>query len=150
MRSSLEAKQKELVEVNKISSEQKYALEELNERHNAVVQSCTKADEIMRSEVLIVPYENKKSVPWIPLKLNLFWLESGPERCLLVVTLRSKLEDTRQKLVGSDYKVRQLESQLSQEKQVSSVSKKRVQELEHETSRLRKELESEKDIWPRL
>ncbi|GKB37025.1 myosin-11 isoform X2 [Tanacetum coccineum] len=48
MRSSLEAKQKELVEVNKISSEQKYALEDLNERHNALVQSCTEADEIMR------------------------------------------------------------------------------------------------------
>lgn len=48
MSSSLEAKQKELVEVNKISTEQKNALEDLNERHNALVQSCTEADEIMR------------------------------------------------------------------------------------------------------
>ncbi|CAH1412111.1 unnamed protein product [Lactuca virosa] len=70
--------------------------------------------------------------------------ESEKERCSLVETLRSKLEDTREKLVGSDNKVRQLESQLSQEQVVSSVGRKKIQELENETSRLRKELESEK------
>ncbi|XP_023770412.1 uncharacterized protein LOC111919026 isoform X4 [Lactuca sativa] len=70
--------------------------------------------------------------------------ESEKERCSLVETLRSKLEDTREKLVGSDNKVRQLESQLSQEQVVSSVGRKKIQELENESSRLRKELESEK------
>ncbi|PWA70812.1 hypothetical protein CTI12_AA284810 [Artemisia annua] len=186
MSSSLEAKQKELVEVNKISSEQKNALEDLNERHNALVQSCTEADEIMRSQkATIIELKNlldeereqrkedrEKAVANLTASIQRVKTEaqeelkrlsdaslrreneqqeiinklqeSEKERCLLVETLRSKLEDTRQKLVGSDNKVRQLESQLSQEQRVSSVSKKRVQELEHETSRLGKELESEK------
>ncbi|CAH1412110.1 unnamed protein product [Lactuca virosa] len=80
--------------------------------------------------------------------------ESEKERCSLVETLRSKLEDTREKLVGSDNKVRQLESQLSQEQVVSSVGRKKIQELENETSRLRKELESEKaareEAWAKV
>nr|GEV14842.1 myosin-11 isoform X2 [Tanacetum cinerariifolium] len=166
MRSSLEAKQKELVEVNKISSEQKYALEDLNERHNALVQSCTEADEIMRSQRATInelkvlldeereqrKEDREKSVADLTASIQRVKAEaqeelkrfsdaslrreneqqeiinklqeSEKERCLLVETLRSKLEDTRQKLVGSD--------------------NKRVQELEHETSSLRKELESEK------
>ncbi|KAL4567151.1 hypothetical protein LXL04_022725 [Taraxacum kok-saghyz] len=80
--------------------------------------------------------------------------ESEKERCSLVETLRSKLEDTREKLVGSDNKVRQLESHLSQEQRVSSLAKKKVQDLENETSRLRKELESEKaareEAWAKV
>ncbi|XP_023770414.1 uncharacterized protein LOC111919026 isoform X6 [Lactuca sativa] len=80
--------------------------------------------------------------------------ESEKERCSLVETLRSKLEDTREKLVGSDNKVRQLESQLSQEQVVSSVGRKKIQELENESSRLRKELESEKaareEAWAKV
>ncbi|CAI9278078.1 unnamed protein product [Lactuca saligna] len=80
--------------------------------------------------------------------------ESEKERCSLVETLRSKLEDTREKLVGSDNKVRQLESQLLQEQLVSSVGRKKIQELENETSRLRKELESEKaareEAWAKV
>ncbi|XP_071734140.1 uncharacterized protein [Rutidosis leptorrhynchoides] len=80
--------------------------------------------------------------------------ESEKERCLLVDTLRSKLEDIRQKLVGSENKVRQLEPQLFQQQQVSSIAKKKVEELEHETSRLKKELESEKaareEAWAKV
>ncbi|KAL5538184.1 hypothetical protein UlMin_043682, partial [Ulmus minor] len=70
--------------------------------------------------------------------------ESERERCLLVETLRSKLEDTRQKLVISDNKVRQLESQVCKEQLTSESGKKRVEELELETKRLKEELESEK------
>ncbi|XP_071688715.1 uncharacterized protein [Rutidosis leptorrhynchoides] len=54
-------------------------------------------------------------------------------------------DDTRQELERSENKVRQLEAQLSQQQQVSSIAKKKVEELEHETSRLKKELESEKE-----
>lgn len=38
-------KQKELIEVNRISAEQKHAIEDLNERLSASMQSCTEANE---------------------------------------------------------------------------------------------------------
>lgn len=43
----LEAKEKELVESNRISAEQKHALEDLNERLSASEQSCVEANEII-------------------------------------------------------------------------------------------------------
>ncbi|KAK6160349.1 hypothetical protein DH2020_003730 [Rehmannia glutinosa] len=53
-------------------------------------------------------------------------------------------EDTRQKLVNSDNKVRQLEGQIFQEQQAVANNRKRVEELEQDRKRLRKELEREK------
>ena len=44
----LDAKQKELVEVHKISGEQKHVVEDLNERLTASRQSCNEANEIMK------------------------------------------------------------------------------------------------------
>jgi uncharacterized coiled-coil protein SlyX len=44
----LDAKQKELVEVNRISAEQKHVLEDLNERLTASRQSCNEANEVMK------------------------------------------------------------------------------------------------------
>ncbi|CBI38869.3 unnamed protein product, partial [Vitis vinifera] len=80
--------------------------------------------------------------------------ESEKERCLLVETLRSKLEDTRQKLVISDNKVRQLETQVCEEQLASADGRKRAEELQHEMTRLRKELESEKaareEAWAKV
>ncbi|KAL6569408.1 hypothetical protein OROMI_013922 [Orobanche minor] len=70
--------------------------------------------------------------------------ETEKERCSLVETLRSKLEDTRQKLVNSDNKVRQLEGQIREKQQAFASNQKRVEELEHERKGLRKELEREK------
>ncbi|KAH7519561.1 hypothetical protein FEM48_Zijuj08G0050100 [Ziziphus jujuba var. spinosa] len=46
----LEVKEKELSEVNRISAEQKHAIEDLNERLSASMQSCTEANEIMNSQ----------------------------------------------------------------------------------------------------
>ncbi|KAJ6320495.1 hypothetical protein OIU78_015815 [Salix suchowensis] len=46
----LDAKQKELVEVHRISAEQKHFLEDLNERLTASRQSCNEANEIMKSQ----------------------------------------------------------------------------------------------------
>ncbi|CAA0820813.1 SMAD/FHA domain-containing protein [Striga hermonthica] len=80
--------------------------------------------------------------------------EADKERCSLVETLRSKLEDTRQKLVNSDNKVRQLEGQMREEQQAFTTTQKRVEELEHEIKRLRKELEREKaareEAWAKV
>lgn len=196
MHNLFEAKQKELDEFNKINSEQKHAMVDLNERLKASMQSCIEADEIMRSQkssiselkVLLDEEREQRKVDREKAVANLTasvqrvkseaqeelkrlsdaslireneqqeiinkLQESEKERCSLVETLRFKLEETRQKLVGSDNKVRQLESQLSQEQRVSSIAQKKVQELGHETSRLRKELESEKaareEAWAKV
>ncbi|KAK7289746.1 hypothetical protein RIF29_03642 [Crotalaria pallida] len=81
-------------------------------------------------------------------------MESEREHSLLVETLRSKLEDTRQKLVVSENKVRQLETQVHEEQLASASVLKKVEELEQETKRLRKELESEKaareEAWAKV
>ncbi|XP_058223977.1 uncharacterized protein LOC131333463 isoform X2 [Rhododendron vialii] len=80
--------------------------------------------------------------------------EVEKEGCLLVETLRSKLEETRQKLVLSDNKVRQLEAQICEVQLASASERKKVEELEHEAEKLRKELESEKaareEAWAKV
>ncbi|XP_048132026.1 myosin-9-like isoform X2 [Rhodamnia argentea] len=80
--------------------------------------------------------------------------ESERERCSLLDTLRIKLEDTRQNLVISDNKVRQLEAQLCEEQEACADKRKRVEELELELRTLRKELESEKaareEAWAKV
>ncbi|KAK8693448.1 hypothetical protein V6N13_071032 [Hibiscus sabdariffa] len=46
----LDVKQKDFVEVNRISAEQKHTIEDLNERLSASMQSCTEANERMKSQ----------------------------------------------------------------------------------------------------
>ncbi|KAL6495431.1 hypothetical protein OROGR_029994 [Orobanche gracilis] len=70
--------------------------------------------------------------------------EAEKERCSLVESLRSKLEDTREKLVNSDNKVRQLEGQIREKQQAFASNQKKVEELEHEREGLKEELEREK------
>ncbi|CAH9145809.1 unnamed protein product [Cuscuta epithymum] len=80
--------------------------------------------------------------------------ESEKERCSLVEALRLKLEETRQKLVSSDNKARQLEAQIHEEQLASLTNRKRMDELEHEAENLRKELEREKaareEAWAKV
>ncbi|XP_022633065.1 uncharacterized protein LOC106752963 isoform X2 [Vigna radiata var. radiata] len=80
--------------------------------------------------------------------------ESEREMFLLAETLRSKLEDTRQKLVVSDNKVRQLETQVHEQKLAAENEVKKVELEQQETRRLRKELESEKaareEAWAKV
>ncbi|KAK3036340.1 hypothetical protein RJ639_031747 [Escallonia herrerae] len=182
----LEAKEKELLEVNKISAEQKHALEDLNERLSASMQSCTEANEIINSQKTSISElkalideerdqrreEREKAAGDLKASVQRVQAEaqeelkrvsdaasrrekeqqevinklqeSEKERCSLVEVLRSKLEDTRQKLVISDNKVRQLEAQTCELQLASANGIKRVEELEHEARKLRKALESEK------
>ncbi|KAJ4845550.1 hypothetical protein Tsubulata_021531 [Turnera subulata] len=74
--------------------------------------------------------------------------------CSQVDTLRPKLEEARQKLVISDNKVRQLEAQVCDEQLTSANRKKRIEELEQETKRLRQELDNEKaareEAWAKV
>ncbi|XP_050133332.1 uncharacterized protein LOC126609426 isoform X1 [Malus sylvestris] len=182
----LEIKQKELAEANRIYAETKHAIEDLNERLGASVQSCSEANEIVNSQKASIAElkaqldeeraqrqeEREKAAADLKAAVQKAQSEaeedlkrfsddatrrqreqqevinklqeSEKETCLLVETLRTKLEDTRQKLVVSDYKVRQLETQLSEEQSTSESRKIRVEELEDEMRGLRKELESEK------
>ncbi|XP_024172231.1 myosin-9 isoform X3 [Rosa chinensis] len=182
----VEVKQKEVVEINKICAEQRYALEDLNERLTASVQSCTEANEIMNTQKASLAElkaqldeerdqrreEREKAA--VDLKAAVHKAqsdaqeelkqysdaatrrereqqevinklqESERETCLLIENLRTKLEDTRKKLVVSENKNRQLDTQVCEEQSTSDSRKKRVEELEHEMKGLRKELESEK------
>ncbi|PIN23781.1 Non-specific serine/threonine protein kinase [Handroanthus impetiginosus] len=193
---SLDAKEKELAELNRISSEQKHAIEDLNERLSASMQSCVEANEIIDSQKASISElkalldeerdqrREEREKASIDMKVAIQRVqaeateeikrvsdgalrrekeqqeminklqEAEKERCSLVETLRSKLEDTRQKLVNSDNKVRQLEGQISQEQQALASNKKRVEDLEHERKMLRKELEREKaareEAWAKV
>ncbi|KAL0379642.1 UNVERIFIED_CONTAM: hypothetical protein Sangu_0028500 [Sesamum angustifolium] len=183
---SLEAKDKELAELKRISAEQKHGIEDLNERLNASMQSCVEANEIISSQKASVSElkglldeerdqrREEREKASVDMKMAVQRVqaeateeitrvsecalrrekelqeminklqEAEKERCSLVEILRSKLEDTRQKLVNSDNKVRQLEGQIHQEQQAFASNRKRVEELEHERKRLKKELEREK------
>ncbi|KAF0911076.1 hypothetical protein E2562_005459 [Oryza meyeriana var. granulata] len=70
--------------------------------------------------------------------------ESEKEIRLLVETLRSKLEDTRENLVTSERKARELEAQLQDEQLVSANNQKKSDKLEMELRKVKKELEHEK------
>ncbi|KAJ6722777.1 SMAD/FHA DOMAIN-CONTAINING PROTEIN [Salix koriyanagi] len=192
----LDAKQKELVEVHRISAEQKHFLEDLNERLTASRQSCNEANEIMKSQKASIAEleaqleeerdqrkeERQKATSDLKAAVQRVQSEAQEEVkrlsnaamqqerelqeeinklqekekkwCSQVETLRPKLEETRQKLVASDNKIRQLEAQVCEEQLASANGRKRVDELEQETYRLRKELEKEKaareEAWAKV
>ncbi|KAL1331402.1 uncharacterized protein [Arachis hypogaea] len=184
----VDLKHKELGEANKISAEQKHALEDLNENLSVYMQSCAEANAIIHSQKVNITElkeqldeektkrkeEQEKAADDLKAAVHRAQSEaqeelkrlsdaasrrerelqetinklqeSERESSSLVETLRSKLEDTRQKLVVSDNKVRQLETQLHEEQLASANGEKRVEELELETRSLKKELESEKQV----
>ncbi|PQQ06894.1 uncharacterized protein Pyn_40783 [Prunus yedoensis var. nudiflora] len=169
---TLEIKQKDLVEscseANEIVNSQKASIAELkaqlDEERNQRREEREKAAADLKAAVQKAQLEAEEEIKRfsdaatrrqreqqeVINKLQ----ESERETCLIVETLRTKLEDTRQKLVISDYKVRQLETQLSEEQSTSESRKIRVEELEHEMRGLRKELESEKaareEAWAKV
>ncbi|XWS45957.1 hypothetical protein CRYUN_Cryun14cG0023800 [Craigia yunnanensis] len=186
LKNLLDVKQKELVEVNRISAEQKHAIEDLNERLSASMQSCTEANERMKSQKASIAElkvqldeerdqrreEREKATVDLKAAVQRAQSEAQEElQRLSDVTLKrekeqqevinkleeslrksssqveglvSKLEDTRQKLVNSDNKFRQLETQVCEAQQASANARKKVEELEHEMKGLRKELVTEK------
>ncbi|CAL0306135.1 unnamed protein product [Lupinus luteus] len=192
----VDLKQKELVGVNKVSAEQKCAMEDLNERLSASIQSRAEANDIISSQKVNIAElkeqldeertqrkeEREKAAEDLKAAVHRAQSEaleelkrlsdasskrareqqeainklqeSEREQSLLVETLRSKLEDTRQKLVLSENKVRQLETQVHKEQLACANELKKVEELEQETKRLRKELESEKtareEAWAKV
>ncbi|XP_073142283.1 uncharacterized protein [Henckelia pumila] len=192
----LEAKKKELAELNRTFTEQRHEMENLDKRLIASKQSCVEANEIIDSQKASMSElktlldkerdqrrgERDKAAADLKLSIHRIQAETAEEirrvsdgalmrekeqqerinklqdaekeRCSLVETLRSKLEDTRQRLVDSDNKVRQLEGQIHEELLASARSKKRVEEIEHDRKRLIKELEREKaareEAWAKV
>ncbi|KAG4115448.1 hypothetical protein ERO13_D12G105400v2 [Gossypium hirsutum] len=195
-RATVECHENELIEVNRVSAEQKHAIEDLNERFSASMQSCTEANErIMNQKASIAELkvqleeerdqrreEREKAVVDLKAAVQRAQSEAQEELQRLsdialkrekeleeainkleeslgksstqVEDLVSKLEDTRQKLVNSDNKVRQLEAQVSEAKKASANARKQVEELEHEIKGLRKHLETEKaareEAWSKV
>ncbi|MED6145367.1 hypothetical protein PIB30_024569 [Stylosanthes scabra] len=76
------------------------------------------------------------------------------ENCLYIETLRSKLDDTKQMLDVSSNKVRQLETEIHEEKLTIENGIKKIEELEDEARILREELENEKvareEVWNKV
>ncbi|KAL4368748.1 hypothetical protein GQ457_05G000320 [Hibiscus cannabinus] len=182
-----DVKQKELMEVKRISAEQKHSIEDLNERLSASMQSCTEANERIKSQKASVAElkvqleeerdqrreEREKAA--VDLKAAVQRVQSEAQEEMQrhsdvaikrekeleelinkledslgksstqVEGLVSKLEDTRQKLVNSDNKVRQLEAHVSEAKQaLANATKQKVEELENEIKGLRKQFDTEK------
>ncbi|QHO08372.1 uncharacterized protein DS421_14g472000 [Arachis hypogaea] len=173
LQQSVDLKYKELGDVNRVTAEQKHAIEDLNERLSASMQSCAEANAIISSQKVNIAElkeqlddertqrKDEREKATTDLKAAVFRAqseaqeelrrhtdaalrrerelhetinklqESERERCLLVETLRSKL-------------VRQLETELHEEKLTTANQTKKIEELEEETRRLSKELESEK------
>ncbi|KAK8570463.1 hypothetical protein V6N13_003141 [Hibiscus sabdariffa] len=192
----LDVKQKELLEVKRISAEQKHSIEDLNERLSASMQSCTEANERIKSQKAFIAElkvqleeerdqrceEREKAA--VDLKAAVQRMQSEAQEEMQrhsdvalkrekeleesinkledslgksstqVEGLVSKLEDTRQKLVNSDNKVRQLEAHVSEAKQASENATKKMEELEHEIKGLRKQFETEKaaqeEAWTKV
>ncbi|RYQ93493.1 hypothetical protein Ahy_B09g099768 isoform B [Arachis hypogaea] len=196
LQQSVDLKHKELCDFNRVTAEQKHAIEDLNERLSASMQSCAEANTIISSQKVNIAElkeqlddertqrKEEREKATTDLKAAVFRAqseaqeelrrhtdaalrrerelqetinklqESERERCLLVETLRSKLEDTRQKMVVSDNKVRQLETKLHEEKLTTANQTKKIEEFEEETRRLNQELESEKaareEAWAKV
>ncbi|RYR24462.1 hypothetical protein Ahy_B02g057966 isoform C [Arachis hypogaea] len=170
---------KELGDGKRVTAQQKHAIEDLNERLSASMQSYAEAYAIISSQKVNIAelkeqlddkqtQRKEREKATTDLKAAVFRAqseaqeelrrhtdaalrrerelhetinklqESERERCLLVETLRSKL------MVVSDNKVRQLETELHEEKLTTANQTKKIEELEEETRRLSKELESEK------
>ncbi|GAA0146451.1 hypothetical protein LIER_06400 [Lithospermum erythrorhizon] len=147
-----------LVEANEIICSQKASITELKalltEERDHRRQEREKALEDIKSNVQRAQAEAQEEIKRISdsssrrenelqemiVKLQ----DSEKERGLLVENLRTKLEDARQKLVASDNKIRQLEGLICEEQLTSNTRKKRIEDLDREMKRMRKELESEK------
>ncbi|KAL0464670.1 UNVERIFIED_CONTAM: hypothetical protein Slati_0354600 [Sesamum latifolium] len=155
------------VEANEIISSQKASVSELkgllDEERDQRREEREKASVDMKMAVQRVQAEATEEITRVSecalrrekeLQEMINKLQAEKERCSVVETLRSKLEDTRQKLVNSDNKVRQLEGQIHQEQQAFASNRKRIEELEHERKRLKKELEREKaareEAWAKV
>ncbi|KAL4300490.1 hypothetical protein AHAS_Ahas17G0206100 [Arachis hypogaea] len=124
-------------DVNRVTAQQKHAIEDLNERLSASIYAEAYAI-ISSQKVNIAELKEQLDDEQTQRKderekatTDLKAAESERERCLLVETLRSKL-------------VRQLETELHEEKLTTANQTKKIEELEEETRRLSKELESEK------
>uniref|UniRef100_A0ACD5WHT6 Uncharacterized protein n=1 Tax=Avena sativa TaxID=4498 RepID=A0ACD5WHT6_AVESA len=138
--------------------------EQLSEERNMRIEERDKAAEDLKSAVHKIQAEaedEKKRQTEVYLKQQreqkefiTKLQESEKETRLLVEALRSKLEDSRESLVISEKKVRELETQLQDEQLISANNRKKSDNLESELRKLKKELENEKvareEAWAKV
>ncbi|KAK4803696.1 hypothetical protein SAY86_003513 [Trapa natans] len=121
LKDTLDRKQKDLLELTKLSSEQKQGIEDLNARLGASVQSCREADEIMRSQ--------KASIADIKLRLEEERDQRRQEREKATVDLKEAVHKAR---VEAQAELKQWsDAALRREKEQQEVLDK-LQELEKE------------------
>ncbi|XP_010276144.1 PREDICTED: major antigen isoform X2 [Nelumbo nucifera] len=193
---TLEVKNKELDGVNSLLAERQHAVEDLEQRLRASMQSRNDADAVINNQKASIceleaqldeernqrREEREKSEADLKAALQRVQAEgqeelkrqsevaskqqrelqeainklqeSDKEKSLLIEASRSKLEGFRESLVISEKKVRQLEAQVKEEQKASAESRKKVEKLEHDVKRSRKELESEKvareEAWAKV
>ncbi|KAL9234394.1 hypothetical protein vseg_009273 [Gypsophila vaccaria] len=193
---SLETTKSELADVNRNSAEQKHTIEDLNVKLTAALQSCTEANEIIKSQKASIAElktqldeerdqrkeEREKAAADLKASIQRVQSEaqeelkrasdvavrrereqqevinklqeSERESSSLVESLRCKLEETRQKLVVSENKIRQLEAQVSEQQQASDSTRKRVDELEAQMRMMSRELDKQKaareEAWAKV
>ncbi|KZV38304.1 hypothetical protein F511_36245 [Dorcoceras hygrometricum] len=153
----LEAKKKDLAELNRTFAEQRHEMENLNKRLIASKQSCVEANEIIDSQKASLSElkslldeerdqrrgEREKAAANFKLSIQRIQAETAEEikRVSDGAVRREKeqqeminklQEDTRQKLVDSDNKVSQLEGQIHEELLASARSRELIKEIELE------------------
>ncbi|TYH38653.1 hypothetical protein ES332_D12G124600v1 [Gossypium tomentosum] len=119
MKILLDVKQKELIEVNRVSAEQKHAIEDLNERFSASMQSCTEANERIMNQ--------KASIAELKVQLEEERDQRREEREKAVVDLKAA--------------VQRAQSEAQEELQrLSDIALKREKELEEAINKLEESL----------
>ncbi|KAB1998818.1 hypothetical protein ES319_D12G116400v1 [Gossypium barbadense] len=119
MKILLDVKQKELIEVNRVSAEQKHAIEDLNERFSASMQSCTEANERIKNQ--------KASIAELKVQLEEERDQRREEREKAVVDLKAA--------------VQRAQSEAQEELQrLSDIALKREKELEEAINKLEESL----------
>ncbi|KAA3462177.1 myosin-3-like isoform X5 [Gossypium australe] len=155
MKILLDVKQKELIEVNRVSAEQKHAIEYLNERFSASMQLCTEANErIMNQKASIADFKGREKREKAVVDLK-----------AVVKKTQSKAQEELQRLSDIALKRDRLLSFAcllgcpsclgkSSTQVEDLVPKLQVEELEHEIKGLRKHLETEKaareEAWSKV
>ncbi|KAG7018955.1 hypothetical protein SDJN02_20832, partial [Cucurbita argyrosperma subsp. argyrosperma] len=146
MQQLIDDEQKELGEVQRISSEQKHVIEDLQERLSATAQSCNEANEIINSQ--------KASLSELKVQIDEERDQRREEREKAAADLKAAVEKAH--AVAQDELKRISDAASKREREQQEVINKlqKVEELERGIKELQKELESEKgareEAWAKV
>ncbi|KAG0466814.1 hypothetical protein HPP92_018394 [Vanilla planifolia] len=179
LQNTLDARQKELDDLNATSIELQNSIKDLNERLNASLQSRADADEIINSQKVTISelevhldeernqrrVDREKAEAGLKFALQKAHLEAQ-EEIKRQADLYSRQqreqqefiakiqEDARESLMTSEKKARLLEAQLQDERIALANNKRKMEALETELRKLRKNLVNEKaareEAWAKV